>query len=55
MIGIVSKGYGCGKENVPGIYTNIFYLKDWIESTVSANWNIFPGQFGSRERSSYYR
>ncbi|OQV13005.1 hypothetical protein BV898_12760 [Hypsibius exemplaris] len=57
MIGIVSKGYGCGKANVPGIYTNIFYLKDWIESTVSANWNIFSGHFGFRERSDafYYR
>ncbi|OQV13008.1 putative Serine proteinase stubble [Hypsibius exemplaris] len=51
------QGLRLRKANVPGIYTNIFYLKDWIESTVSANWNIFSGHFGFRERSDafYYR
>ena len=57
LIGIVSKGYGCGQENVPGFYTNIFFVKDWIESTVSSNWNYFmlnpTMPFGTRERSDF--
>ncbi|GAV08129.1 hypothetical protein RvY_17868 [Ramazzottius varieornatus] len=59
LIGIVSKGYGCGQENVPGFYTNIFFVKDWIESIVASNWNYFrmdpTAAFGLRERSDLPR
>ncbi|XP_055333223.1 serine proteinase stubble-like [Paramacrobiotus metropolitanus] len=56
IVGIVSKGYGCGKENVPGIYTNIWFLKDWIETTVASNWNTFNifNPFFLRDRSDVF-
>lgn len=32
LVGIVSSGLGCGRENVPGMYTNVLHQIDWIKS-----------------------
>jgi hypothetical protein len=31
LVGIVSRGYGCGLKGVPGIYTRISSYRQWIE------------------------
>lgn len=30
LTGIVSGGYGCAHPQTPGLYSDIFYFKDWI-------------------------
>ncbi|XP_044260048.1 phenoloxidase-activating factor 1-like isoform X2 [Tribolium madens] len=35
--GVVSYGLGCGKENWPGIYTNITSYTNWIRKTIWQN------------------
>ena len=32
LVGVVSWGVTCGKEGYPGIFSNVHYHRDWIES-----------------------
>lgn len=36
QVGIVSFGIGCGRRNVPGVYTNVEAYGPWIEETILA-------------------
>ncbi|KAH9639868.1 hypothetical protein HF086_015719 [Spodoptera exigua] len=31
LVGLTSHGDGCGKENKPSMYTNLWYHRDWIK------------------------
>ena len=30
--GIVSWGYGCGRKDNPGVYTNVSHVREWIKN-----------------------
>lgn len=40
LIGIVSTGVGCGKANLPGIYTRVSDFNDFISNNVSG-WGFY--------------
>ncbi|XP_072023771.1 testisin-like [Amphiura filiformis] len=37
LVGIVSSGEGCGRPNVPGIYTRVSQFISWIQAKVAEN------------------
>ncbi|XP_050533340.1 uncharacterized protein LOC126901133 [Daktulosphaira vitifoliae] len=34
VVGITSWGYGCGRANHPGVYTNVSYYRTWLDKTL---------------------
>lgn len=40
LTGIVSAGDGCAVPLLPGVYSNVFYYKDWVQSYIEAKGSL---------------
>lgn len=53
QVGIVSRGFGCGLAEYPGVYTRVSAFKKFIEDTIAANSNPIPNYCVFRKRSIF--